>query len=133
MFRMTYIMALTIVLMLAQTAAAQSVNWMTIDCGGGRSAAGVYAVTGTIGQFDATPDSLNSGAYSLKGGFWPSGTRYSCVGDYTRDGSVSLDDLFGFLHAYFAADPSADVNGIDGVTIQDVFDFLTGWFRGSCG
>jgi hypothetical protein len=45
-----------------------SIDWFTIDGGGGTSTGGVYSVTGTIGQPDAGV--LSGGNYSLVGGFW---------------------------------------------------------------
>lgn len=45
-----------------------SVDWFTVDGGGGTSTGGVYSVTGTIGQPDA--GHLSGGDYSLDGGFW---------------------------------------------------------------
>lgn len=54
----------------------------------------------------------------------------ACIADFNGIDGVSLDDLFNFLAAYFAGDPSADVNGIDGVTLQDLFDFLAAYFAG---
>ena len=44
------------------------VDWYTIDGGGGTSAAGPFAVSGTIGQPDA--GSMSGGSYQLNGGFW---------------------------------------------------------------
>lgn len=57
-------------LFLAGVAHAQnlSVNWFTIDGGGGTSAGGRYSVSGTAGQPDAGV--LNGGAYAVDGGFW---------------------------------------------------------------
>ncbi len=46
-----------------------SVDWHTIDGGGGTSAGGVYSVSGTIGQPDAEA-AMTGGQYSLTGGFW---------------------------------------------------------------
>ncbi len=46
-----------------------SIDWHTIDGGGGTSAGGVYSVSGTIGQHDAG-GLLTNGFYSLTGGFW---------------------------------------------------------------
>jgi hypothetical protein len=45
--------------------------WSTIDSGGGTSAGGQYALTGTIGQPDAGYSA--AGDYELPGGFWPGG------------------------------------------------------------
>lgn len=57
-------------LMIAVAASAQSysVDWYSIDGGGGTSTGGVYSVTGTIGQPDA--GHMSGGNYSLDGGFW---------------------------------------------------------------
>jgi hypothetical protein len=46
-----------------------SIDWFTIDGGGGTSTGGVYAVSGTIGQPDAGGP-MTGGPYSLTGGFW---------------------------------------------------------------
>ena len=56
---------------LAFLAAAQnfSIDWHTIDGGGGTSTGGVYSVSGTIGQSDAGGP-MTGGPYSLVGGFW---------------------------------------------------------------
>jgi len=48
--------------------AQYSIDWSTIDGGGGTSTGGVYAVSGTIGQPDA--GTMSGGNYSLTGGFW---------------------------------------------------------------
>ena len=57
-------------LVLASTASAQtySIDWSTIDGGGGTSTGGVYSVSGTIGQPDA--GAMSGGNYTLEGGFW---------------------------------------------------------------
>ena len=55
---------------LATSALAQlSIDWHTIDGGGGTSTGGVFSVTGTIGQPDAGGP-LAGGQFSLTGGFW---------------------------------------------------------------
>jgi hypothetical protein len=45
-----------------------SVDWSTVDGGGGTSTGGVYSVSGTIGQPDA--GAMSGGNYTLQGGFW---------------------------------------------------------------
>jgi hypothetical protein len=47
-----------------------AIDWFTIDGGGGTSTGGVYSVSGTIGQPDASVQPLAGGNYSLIGGFW---------------------------------------------------------------
>jgi hypothetical protein len=67
------IAALTSVVLFGAAIALQSqpfsVNWHTIDGGGGTSTGGVYAVSGTIGQADAGP-TMTNGQYAVTGGFW---------------------------------------------------------------
>ncbi|MBC8096259.1 MAG: hypothetical protein H7Y43_10630, partial [Akkermansiaceae bacterium] len=62
---------LTFGLLIPATAFAQSysIDWHTIDGGGGTSTGGVYSVSGTIGQHDAGGP-MTGGSYSLTGGFW---------------------------------------------------------------
>ena len=52
----------------ALLSAQYSIDWSTVDGGGGISTGGVYSVTGTIGQPDA--GTMSGGQYSLPGGFW---------------------------------------------------------------
>lgn len=64
------LLGLVAVAVLGAGASAQnySIDWFTIDGGGGTSTGGVYAVSGTIGQPDA--GAMSGGNYSLVGGFW---------------------------------------------------------------
>ena len=45
-----------------------SINWSTLDGGGGTSTGGVYTVSGTIGQPDA--GKMSGGNFTVDGGFW---------------------------------------------------------------
>ena len=60
----------SLLLLLAVVAQGQSfsVDWFSIDGGGGTSSGGNYSLSGTIGQSDA--GRLTGGAYQLEGGFW---------------------------------------------------------------
>lgn len=49
-------------------AQSYSVNWSTVDGGGGSSTGGVYSVCGTLGQPDAGV--MGGGDFTLVGGFW---------------------------------------------------------------
>jgi hypothetical protein len=49
--------------------AQYSIDWSTIDGGGGTSTGGVYSVSGTIGQPDAGGPMTN-GQFAVTGGFW---------------------------------------------------------------
>jgi len=46
-----------------------SIDWFTIDGGGGGSSGGSYSLNGTVGQHDASGP-ITGGNYSLRGGFW---------------------------------------------------------------
>ncbi|WP_372797059.1 hypothetical protein [Pontiella sp.] len=48
--------------------AQYSIDWSTLDGGGGHSSAGSYTLRGTIGQPDA--DTMTGGSYAVHGGFW---------------------------------------------------------------
>jgi len=50
-------------------ALSYSIDWSTVDGGGGTSTGGVYTVSGTIGQPDAGLV-MSGGNYALQGGFW---------------------------------------------------------------
>ncbi len=54
--------------------AAFSIPWHTQENGGGRSTgaagASTFAVTGTVGQFDASAGGASGGGFSLNGGYW---------------------------------------------------------------
>jgi hypothetical protein len=54
----------------------------------------------------------------------------TCHADFNSSGSITVQDIFDFLSAWFAGLPSADFNGTGGITVQDIFDFLTAWFTG---
>ena len=54
-----------------------------------------------------------------------------CHADFNGVGGVNVQDIFDFLAAWFAGLPAADFNGLNGITVQDIFDFLGAWF-GPC-
>ncbi len=53
-----------------------------------------------------------------------------CAADFNESGTASVQDIFDFLAAYFAADLHADFNGSGGLSVQDIFDFLAAYFAG---
>src|SRR3954463_13019035 len=58
----------TFVFAITSAAQSYSIDWFTIDGGGGNSTGGVYSVSGTIGQPDA--GHMSGGNFTLDGGFW---------------------------------------------------------------
>ena len=64
-------LTIAFLLLLAVSAAqaqSYSIDWFTIDGGGGTSTGGVFSVSGTIGQPDA--GHMSGGNFTLDGGFW---------------------------------------------------------------
>lgn len=91
-----FLVAVGVTLVAATSARAQnySIDWFSIDGGGGTSTGGVYSVSGTIGQPDA--GMLSGGTYSLVGGFWGAVIPVQQVGaptlfiDNVLNGSVRI-------------------------------------------
>jgi hypothetical protein len=63
------------------SAQTYKIDWYTIDGGGGSSSGGAYALSGTIGQFDA--GTLAGGSFTLVGGFWGGAFAVQQVGSPT--------------------------------------------------
>jgi probable HAF family extracellular repeat protein len=53
-----------------------------------------------------------------------------CRADFNGQNGITVQDIFDFLSAWFAGDHGADFNGQGGITVQDIFDFLGAWFAG---
>jgi hypothetical protein len=72
----------------------------------------------------------------LSGFFDPTGvgtltvTTAHCRADFNNSGAISVQDIFDFLAAYFAADPRADFNASGAISVQDIFDYLAAYFLG---
>ncbi len=54
-----------------------------------------------------------------------------CLADYNHASGITVQDIFDFLAGYFPGDAKADING-GGVTVQDIFDFLAAYFASGC-
>lgn len=50
--------------------------------------------------------------------------------NFNRQSGVTVQDIFDFINAFFAADLAADFDRSESVTVQDIFDFLTAYFVG---
>ncbi len=59
-----------------------------------------------------------------------SATLTICTADYNCAGGVTVQDIFDFVGGYFAGNPRADINGVNGITTQDIFDFVGSYFGG---
>jgi hypothetical protein len=54
----------------------------------------------------------------------------SCPADFNNIGGLTVQDIFDFLTAWFAGDTHADFNHVNGLEVQDIFAFLGAWFAG---
>ena len=103
-----------------------SIDWYTIDGGGGTSSGGGFTLSGTIGQPDAGV--LSGGGFTLTGGFWAiAGAQdgpCSAVDFAEPFGVVDISDVDAFIDAFLVADPLADLAppfGIVDITDIDTF------------
>jgi hypothetical protein len=53
-----------------------------------------------------------------------------CAADFNGIGGLSVQDIFDFLNSWFGGAPNADFNGDGVLAVQDIFDFLNAWFAG---
>ncbi|HMN39887.1 MAG TPA: proprotein convertase P-domain-containing protein [Phycisphaerales bacterium] len=62
-------------------------------------------------------------------------TTPCCFADYNKINGLGVQDIFDFLNDWFAGSPFAIV-GSDGtggtLSVQNIFDFLNTWFAGGC-
>ncbi|MCB9853336.1 MAG: hypothetical protein H6819_09600 [Phycisphaerales bacterium] len=113
------------------TADEFSIDWYTVDNGGGYSAGGAFELDGTIGQPDA--GFMIGDEFELDGGFWTSSQTCRCLGDVNGDGVKNGQDIQAFTTCLVAGGncPCADVDGIDGVALDDVAVFVADLLSGS--
>ncbi len=57
-------------------------------------------------------------------------TAPPCPQNFNGADGLTVQDIFDFLAAWFSGQPAADFNHADGITVQDIFDFLAAWFAG---
>ena len=57
-----------------------------------------------------------------------------CHADFNKQAGITVQDIFDFLTAWFSGDPIANLtgNGVGVPTVQSIFDFLAAWFTGGC-
>jgi len=116
-----------------------SIDWYTIDGGGGTSSGGSFVLSGTIGQPDAGV--LSGGAFTVYGGFWYPGAAAppACDGDLNQDGNVDQSDV-DCLISIVAGDPTclelagfdADFNRDGNVDQGDIDAFISFVAGGPC-
>ena len=102
-----------------------TIDWFTIDGGGGFCTGESFELTGTIGQFDAG-QTISGEQYSLTGGFWVRPNPTFVLGDLNGDGVLDLLDVAPFIQAITDGTliPEADINGDGFVNLLDVDPFI---------
>ena len=102
-----------------------SIPWSTIDGGGAiNTSGGSFALSGTIGQPDAS-DPMTGGSFSLTGGFWAGvSTAAPCPADLNGDGALDFFDISFFLSN------TVDFNNDTVFDFFDISAFLTEFSAG---
>ncbi len=100
-----------------------TIDWYTIDGGGGTSTGGAITLSGTIGQFDA--GKLSGGPFDLLGGFWGASGSPLCYPDCDASGTLNIDDFICFQTLFAIGDPLADCDGGGSLNIDDFICFQT--------
>lgn len=63
---------------------------------------------------------------------YPQSVGACCLADFNHLSGVSVQDLFDFLSAYFSGLPDADINRTGLISVEDIFNYLDAYFRGGC-
>jgi hypothetical protein len=97
--------------------------------GTGRSSA-VALATGPDGLYfsDFYEETGASGATAVGASIFR--LRHFCPADFNGVNGLSVQDVFDFLAAYFGNSAQADFNASGGLSVQDIFDFLAAYFSG---
>lgn len=127
MHRVTPVL-LALILCVAGLASAQSysVDWFTVDGGGGTSSGGAFTINGTIGQPDAGV--LSGGDYTVEGGFWSGISILQTTGAPLL--SIQLLGTNAIISwpvgvSGFSLEETAVIGGVWSTTPQPVFDTAT--------
>ncbi len=108
----------------AQSGGVYDLSWSSVDGGGlMSSSAGIYSVSGTIGQPDA--GALNAGAYLCGGGFWhaDAASCWANCDNSTTTPVLNVLDFTCFLNKFAAGDPYANCDNSTTPPVLNVLDF----------
>jgi formylglycine-generating enzyme required for sulfatase activity len=88
-----------------------------------------------VDQLSSSPPMLSNpnlgeGSFPVRGFRVAKSVLAPCSADVNGVDGVTVQDIFDFLAAWQLGLTSADFNGAGGVTVQDIFDFLTAWNAG---
>ncbi len=88
-------------------------------------------LSGITGEF--APKSVGSRVFfvgtSAASGFEPYVVD-TCPADYDNSGSVTVDDLFGFIGDWFSGSANTDADGNGAVDINDLMSYFNTWMNG---
>jgi hypothetical protein len=87
-----------------------------------------------IGIVTTQATGITAAAWNTAGGQPRLPLPGNCTADFNNSGSVTVQDVFDFLAAFFndltGGGRTGDVNGDGAVTVQDVFDYVRAYFSG---
>ncbi|VGO14377.1 hypothetical protein PDESU_02938 [Pontiella desulfatans] len=100
--------------------AQYSIDWSTLDGGGGAMSGGSYALRGTIGQPDA--GNMDGGNYAVRGGFWvPQAVQVAGAPWLT----IAVDGVASVEVSWYPADPNW--------VLQETFNLQSNWVDSASG
>jgi hypothetical protein len=103
-----------------------TIDWYTIDGGGGRAVGGTLDLNGTIGQPDA--GSAAGGPFQINGGFWTGvATPQACYANCdnsTAPPILNVNDFICFQQRFAAGDSYANCDGSTSPPVLNVNDFI---------
>jgi hypothetical protein len=98
---------------------------------GGAIAGATTAMLTITGAQLADQDSYDCIVSNINGGTTSlPATLTICPADFDCSGVLGVQDIFDFLAGFFGGDPRADMNASSTISTQDIFDFLATYFGG---
>ncbi|MEQ8770036.1 MAG: GC-type dockerin domain-anchored protein [Phycisphaerales bacterium] len=113
------------------TAEPFSIDWYSVDAGGGELTGSVYRLVGTIGQAEASGN-LVGFPLTIEPGFW-SGAFVgvlACPADLDQNGTLNFDDIDLFVAGFLASDLIADLDGNGVLNFDDIDLFVISFLAG---
>jgi glycerophosphoryl diester phosphodiesterase len=94
-------------------------------------AAGVWVSAYTVVDPETMLALINAGVDKMETDY-PGVLRslFRCDAEFDGVPGLTVQDIFAFLSAWFAGEPRADIDTVGGLTVQDIFRFLAAWFEG---
>lgn len=87
---------------------------------------GEYSITA---QFDTGMISLSAGGAPVTRSASTTASIV-CAADFNASGTVTTQDIFDYLDAWFLLNTSADMNFSNSVSVDDIFAYIAAWFTG---